>query len=156
MFVGTVENKLDRKGRVSVPAAYRAHLVNEGMPGFYTYPAPHLETGALEACGMKFMQELNERFARIDLYSEELEELSTLVFASAHQLNWDGEGRVVMPESLIAAAGLTDRVAFVGRGKTFQIWEPDTFEAYRAALQERVRKQPRTVRMMPAGEPGPR
>lgn len=153
MFVGTVENKLDRKGRVSVPAAYRAHLGEEGFPGFFAYPSPRLDSGAIEACGMRFMQELSDKIGQLEFFSEEQDDLTALVFASAHQLNWDAEGRVTLPEALISSAGVTDRIVFVGRGRTFQLWEPEKFVAHKQQVESRVRQQPRTVRMAPLAGP---
>ena len=157
VFVGTVENRLDRKGRVSVPAAYRGHLVEEGFPGFFAYPSPRLDSGAIEACGMRFMQSLSDKIGQLDFFSEEQDDLTQLVFAKAHQLIWDTEGRVVLPDALIAHGGVTDRVVFVGRGKTFQLWEPQKFEAHKLQVESRIRRQPRTVRMVPVpghGEAG--
>ena len=154
VFVGTVDNKLDRKGRVSVPAAYRTHLAEEGFPGFFAYPSPRVDSGAIEACGMRFMQVLSDRIGQLDFFSEEQDELTASIFAKAHQLTWDAEGRVSLPEALIAYAGVTDRVVFVGRGKTFQLWQPQRFEAHQRDVDRRLRQQPRTVRMSPQAAGG--
>lgn len=156
VFVGTVDNKLDRKGRVSVPAAYRTRLTTEGFPGFFAYPSPRLDSGAIEACGMRFMEILGESIGQLEYLSEEQDELTALLFAKSHQLEWDAEGRVTLPEALIAHAGITDRVAFVGRGKTFQLWQPEKFAVYSTEVESRSRLQPRTVRMIPMAAGGER
>ena len=39
MFLSSYENKLDKKGRVSVPATFRSHLSSMGYNGFISYPS---------------------------------------------------------------------------------------------------------------------
>ena len=46
MFLSTYENKLDKKGRVSVPASYRSYLSNLGYNGIVCYH--HLIINALK------------------------------------------------------------------------------------------------------------
>ena len=154
VFLGTVENKVDRKGRVSVPAGFRAVLVNQGFSGIVAYPSLREDGGAIEGCGMEYMQRISASVGRLDLFSEEQESLAALIFASAHQLPWDSEGRVLLPQELIDHAGITDRIAFVGRGETFQMWEPARFAAHRQALIERARRERPSLRLDPQGGQG--
>lgn len=153
VFLGTVENKIDRKGRVSVPASFRAVLVNQGFAGLVAYPSLREDGGAIEGCGMEYMQRISASVGRLDLFSEEQESLAALIFASAHPLPWDSEGRILLPQELIEHAGITDRVAFVGRGETFQMWEPARFAAHRTALLERARRERLTLKIESQGGP---
>ena len=137
LFVSTFTNKIDQKGRVSFPAPFRATLADQTIPGFAVYPS--FTATALEGCG----NDLLERMAAsaessFDMFSAEQDDLATLVFSSAQQIQWDGDGRVVLPQDLLTHAGIRDRATFVGKGRTFQIWEPDTFSSHLAGARARA------------------
>jgi MraZ protein len=147
-FLSTITNKVDRKGRVSVPAPYRANLSGPGTPpngALVLFPSPHFP--ALEGCTIERIQELAARLDTLEQFSPEHDELSTL-FADAHQLTLDSEGRIGLPEELMAAANITETVAFVGAASTFQLWEPAAYAAHKAAMRERMRANKTTI---PAG-----
>jgi MraZ protein len=146
-FLSTYVNKVDRKGRVSVPATFRAKLMNQRFPGIVVYPSYKYPT--LDACGIDRMEELTARLDKLEEFSDEQENLAVLLFAASQQLPFDTEGRIVLPESLAAHANITDSAAFVGLGKSFQIWEPNRFAEHHAALRERARGQ--GTRLPPLG-----
>ena len=140
LFISTFVNKIDKKGRVSVPATFRAALANQSFAGIYVYKS--LTCDALEGCGSDHMDMLGESLTQLDPFSVEYEDLSMQIFGLSSQLPFDGEGRVILPQHLMEAAGITDSVAFVGKGRTFQLWEPEAFrvaseEARRRTLQNR-------------------
>jgi MraZ protein len=150
LFLSTFTNKVDRKGRVSVPAPFRTSLSGTGAApngAFILYPSPHQK--ALEGCTLEHMQELATRLATLEQFSPEHDELSTL-FADAHQLSLDSEGRVGLPEELMSFAKITENVAFVGAGGTFQLWEPDAYAAHKTEMRERMKENKRTL---PAARP---
>ena len=141
LFVSTFINKVDRKGRVSVPASFRAALATQMPQGIVVYPS--FTSAAIEGCGSDFLEQLaDSTTAAFDLFSPEQDDINTLIFSSSHQLAWDPEGRVMLPAEILAHANITEQAAFVGKGRTFQIWEPDalkihTLEARKRALQNR-------------------
>ena len=137
-FFGTFENKVDQKGRVSVPAPFRQNLT--GMAAFPSHRAE-----AIEGCTMDFMEQLVARVAEIDLFSETHDDLALTVFSDTQQLSFDSTGRVQLPESLRAHASITDRAAFVGLGPMFQIWEPSQLARHKAAARERARDNKSTI-----------
>jgi transcriptional regulator MraZ len=138
LFLSTFVNKVDRKGRVSVPATFRAALAAQRFPGIVAFPS--FKFPALDCCGIDRMEEFSARHELLEQFSEEYENLAAL-FADAQELPFDGEGRVVLPTKFAQHAGITEQAAFVGQGKTFQIWEPQHFEEHQAALRERARRQ---------------
>ena len=143
IFIGTFENKVDKKGRVSVPAPFRAALAGQGFQGIVAFPSHRAD--AVEGCGMDFMEELNQRVSGFDIFSKERDDLSFTIFSDSHTVPFDGEGRVVLPKELLEAAGITDRAAFVGKGRTFQIWEPNALHLIKAAARKRAREQRLTL-----------
>lgn len=136
LFLSTFINKVDKKGRVSVPATFRAALSQLSFPGVIAYRS--FTSPCVEGCGMDFMERLSASTQDIAAFSPEQEDLSALIFADARQLPWDPEGRIVLPEDVIAHANLSDTAAFVGKGHTFQIWQPEAYKALEAEIRARA------------------
>lgn len=90
------------------------------------------------------MEEMQERLEFLEEFSEEHENLSQL-FADAHPLLIDAEGRVVLPEKLKEHASIGAEVTFVGRGATFQLWNPSEYDQHSAMVRERSRRQGTTL-----------
>ena len=129
LFLSTQINKVDKKGRVSVPAAYRSALAGQGWEGIVCLPS--LTSPALDGCDLAFMEKISsEQGQGINAFSSAQDPLSSAIFAAARQLAFDSEGRIVLPEVFLKHAGITDTACFVGRGQTFQIWEPKRFEEH--------------------------
>ena len=150
MFIGTFENKIDRKGRVSVPAQFRRRLEGQSFNGIVAFPS-HRDR-AIEACGMDFVERLTDDMESYNLFSDEHSALSTSLFSDAHELGFDIDGRIILPEELLSFAGITDRVSFVGKGKLFQIWEPEA--AARHKQSARSSAQGLTLPQRSNGGPG--
>ncbi len=146
-FVSHYLLRLDAKGRVSVPALFRAVLARDGFDGLYCYPA--LDRPALDAGGNALLAEIQSLIAGFSPFSEEREQFSLSLYGTSETLKIDGEGRVTLTETLKAHAGITDAVMFVGLGHKFRIWEPGRFRAELAEATEKVRafKQELSARM---------
>jgi MraZ protein len=139
LFLGRFDNKVDRKGRVSVPAPYRAVLAAQAFSGIVAYPSP--VNGAIDACGMDRMEQLAAGMETFNPFSDEFGAFATTILSQSHQLQFDGEGRVMLPEALIEHAGLSDMATFAGRGGYFQIWAPAAYENYLIEAKERARDE---------------
>ena len=127
-FVSNFTNRLDSKGRVSIPASFRAVLARDGYEGLCVLPS--LDTSALDAGGYALLQEIDRLMEGLAPYSEERDAMSTALLGTSEILKVDAEGRVILTDSLKAAAGILDAVTFVGHGNKFQIWEPESFRAH--------------------------
>lgn len=136
-FVSNFTLRLDAKGRVSIPAPFRAVLARDGYEGLHCYPA--LDRPALDAGGNALFAEIEALIGRFPPYSDEREELLTALYGTSETLRIDAEGRVVLTDALKAHAGITDAVAFVGLGHKFQIWEPQRFRTELAEATQKVR-----------------
>ena len=136
-FVANYTLRLDSKGRVSIPAPFRSVLGRDGFDGLYCYPA--LDRPAIDAGGNALMAEIEALIGRFAPFSEEREQFSLALYGTSETLKLDGEGRVILPETLKSHAGISDTVAFVGLGHKFQIWEPGRFRAELAEATQKVR-----------------
>ncbi len=137
-FVSTYTMRLDAKGRVSIPAPFRAVLARDGAEGLYCHPS--LAEPALDAGGNRLLGEIEALIERYPPYSEEREELAAALYGTSETLRVDPEGRVVLSETLKAHASITDQVAFVGLGHKFRIWEPERLKVHLTEATQRVRE----------------
>ena len=155
-FVSHYMLRLDAKGRVSVPASFRAVLARDGFEGLYCYPA--LDRPALDAGGNALLAEIQTLIAGYAPYSEQREQFALSLYGTSETLKIDSEGRVVLTETLKVHAGITDAATFVGLGHKFRIWEPSRFRAELAEATEKVRafKQELGTRMAAAKPLGAR
>ena len=142
-FVSTYTNKVDAKGRVSIPAQYRAVLAVDGFDGIYCCPT--LDRQAGDVGGNRFREAIRGNLANFEPFSEDHEFLSTTLIGESEILKLDSEGRVVLTESIKDYAGLGERVTFVGQGYKFQIWEPERFAQYLEESKNRLREIRRTL-----------
>jgi MraZ protein len=139
-FLSTAVNRLDAKGRVSVPASFRQILSQESLQGLYCIPS--FSAPALEAFGAAMLAQAEARLAKYDpLFSPEYDDEAYAVLGRTQFLKFDDEGRITMPSDLIDHAGITDRVCFIGLGTKFQIWDPVKFEDDRHRRVERARSR---------------
>lgn len=147
LFLSTFINKIDSKGRVSLPASFRTSLTPSSQEGFvlfksYTHPA-------LEGCSYQRMKHLSDSMDGLDLFSEVQDNLAATIFADAAFLSWDQEGRTLIPQDLLRYANLSDQVAFVGRGSTFQVWNPTAFKAYQEKARAHIKTNGVTLKLNP-------
>jgi MraZ protein len=136
-FVSNFTSRLDSKGRVSIPASFRAVLARDGFEGLYVHPA--LDAPALDAGGNMLLNEIDAFLSTLSPYSDERDHLSTALLGTSEVLKIDPEGRVILTPSVKAHAGIVDEVTFVGLGHKFQIWEPERFRAHLEEARTKVR-----------------
>lgn len=143
LFLSTFTNPIDRKGRVSVPAAFRSALAGQNFQGVVLMRSPiH---AALEGFPYSMMEEMAQRLDNFALFSSDQNDLAASLFAEAVALAFDSEGRMTLPAPLGAHAGIKDAVCFVGLGRSFQVWEPAAWAARRAQAQSGMKARGLTL-----------
>jgi len=136
MFLSSYENKLDKKGRVSVPANFRSHLNSLGYSGFVAYPSFNHE--ALEACSEDRIEKLSNTIDSLNPFEEKRDYFATSVLSESVSLQFDSEGRILITDKLLDHAKIKNSILFVGLGKTFQIWEPKSFEKFKITARKKA------------------
>lgn len=137
IFIGSGPGKLDRKGRVSIPADFRASLKPLSFAGIYAWPS-HVHP-AIVCAGNDYIDKLQLNIETTTTpFTKEREDLETAFFADMQKLNFDPEGRVVLPASLILHAKLVDVVEFVSQRETFMVWNPENADPFKAAARQRA------------------
>lgn len=155
-FLGTHRNRLDAKGRVSVPAPFRAALrALDAAAGAQAASGslvlrPSHKHACIEAWPGAVFEALAQPLDRLDLFSEAHDDLASVLYAEATPVEGDREGRIVLPEPLARHAGLRDEVVFMGLGRIFQIWSPEAAEARRSEARARAAARGLTLPPGPA------
>ncbi|MCH9753788.1 MAG: cell division/cell wall cluster transcriptional repressor MraZ [Alphaproteobacteria bacterium] len=144
LFLSTFVNKIDKKGRVSVPSSFRA-LLNQDFSGVIVYES--ISNKCIEACSLERIKKLSDGIDELDPYSDERDAFSSIILGGSVKLSFDSEGRVMLPENLIKFANLTDRACFVGKGKTFEIWDPKKYDEHYTQAKEFARKNKALLRI---------
>ena len=129
LFLSTFETKIDRKGRVSIPAPFRSVLEFQGYPGVYLFPS--FTSNAIDGGGQELIDQISLSVEKMQLFAEETDALSTALFSDTYSLSYDQDGRISLPEIFIDHANLSERVIFVGQGRKFQMWNPEDFNEFK-------------------------
>ena len=124
--MGTHQTRVDAKGRMSVPAPFRATLRAGSTDGAASLVLRPSHTYAcIDAWPAAEFDALAARVDELDTFSADQDDLTTTLYADAWPVEPDKEGRIIVPDSLVQHAGLTQSVIFMGLGRWFQIWEPE-------------------------------
>ena len=129
MFLSTYENKLDKKGRVSVPASYRSYLSNLGYNGIICFVS--FNNQCIEAWPQDRIEKISNAIDTLNPFDEKKDYFATSILSESINLQFDNEGRIILTSKLLKHSKIKNNVLFVGQGKTFQIWEPTSFEKFR-------------------------
>jgi MraZ protein len=125
-FLSTFQNRIDAKGRVSVPARFREILEAQGARSIFVRAS--VAEPSIEAGGPEWMAGYYDMVEQHDPTSELHDDYAMSYLGDTIDLTMDSEGRVVLPEMLLRHAGLEDAATFVGLGSHFRIWEPKAFD----------------------------
>lgn len=141
-FRGEFHQKVDGKGRVSIPAGFRRVLEN-GDPAWSEGKSPEFvivygdhRRQYLECYTMDAAAEVDAQIAQLPRGTIERRMLERLFNGQSLQSTVDETGRIVLPAKLRSKIGLDDTAYFIATGDTFQIWKPETFEEVEQARTE--------------------
>jgi len=135
VFVSTYESAIDAKGRVSVPAPFRAAL--GGGSRVFLWPALD-GSMCLEGGGEELMAIYRQTISRLPLQSRERKALTLAIVSRAADLKMDEPGRIKIPDEMLAGVAIADKMVFVGAMDSFQIWSPEVYADYEAQMAEAV------------------
>ena len=136
MFLSTYENKLDKKGRVSVPASFRSYLSNLGYNGIICYPS--FNNHSIEAWPQDRIEKISNTIDSLNPFEEKRDFFATSILSESINLQFDSEGRISLTTKLLKHAKIKNSMLFVGQGQTFQIWEPAAFEKFKTSARKKA------------------
>jgi MraZ protein len=138
LFLSTYVHKIDKKGRVSLPASFRQVLQKQGVEQVAVITS--FQKNALEALSWERIKELSEVIDTMGVYSTAQQDLASVLLSDIRLLGIDSDGRINLSDDLIHHAQLLDQAAFVGKGKTFEIWSPEAYNIVLQGARERLRQ----------------
>lgn len=138
-FLSNAVNRIDAKGRVSVPAHFRSVLQLKGLTDLYALQS--IDMAAIDAGGMDLLERFEHRLADDDPFNRTSDDMSFYVHGDGAFLKLDGTGRITVTDFIREHTGITDQVHFVGRGHFFQMWSPERFAEHRAQVRARLLAQ---------------
>jgi MraZ protein len=121
-FIGTYTNRVDRKGRVSVPARFRAAIAGQPFNGIVV--SPNFDQRAVDACDHQRIEEVIARLDTPGAYSADQRDAAELILSRSEEIAFDSEGRIIVPPAMMELSSIEGEALFVGIGRTFQIWNP--------------------------------
>jgi len=145
-FRGESVNKVDQKGRVSIPAPFR-RVLEEGDPEWAPGLNPNLvivygrKQTCLECFSIRGMEEIDNLIAKLPRFSRKREALERAVHTKSVYAQVDENGRTVLPQRLREMIGIGDEAFFAGMGDKFQIWEPNAYAADQAQFDDWVAEE---------------
>ena len=136
MLLSSYENRLDKKGRVSVHASYRSYLSNLGYNGVICYPS--FNNQSIEAWPQDRVEKISNTIDSLNPFEEKRDFFATSILSESVNLQFDSEGRISLTPKLLKHAKIKNSILFVGQGKTFQVWEPTAFEKFKINARKRA------------------
>ena len=136
MFLSTYENRIDKKGRVSVPASFRSYLSNLGYNGVVCFPS--FNNQSIEAWPQDRIEKISNSIDALNPFEEKKDFFATSILSESINLQFDSEGRISLSLKLLKHAKIKNSMLFVGQGKTFQIWEPNNFEKFKIVARKKA------------------
>ena len=135
MFLSTYQNKIDKKGRVSVPASFRSYLSNLGYNGVICYPS--FNNNCIEAWPQDRIEKISNAIDSLNPFEEKKDYIATSILSESINLQFDSERRILITNKLLKHAKIKNSILFVGQGKTFQIWEPNYYEKFKVTAKRK-------------------
>lgn len=135
-FRSTYHQKVDGKGRVSVPASFR-RVIELGDPEWTDGLRPNFiivfglkYQKRLDCFTIKAMEEIEDRIDMMHPGSEDRKQMERIYHAHALEAQIDEDGRIILAQNLREKLGLTpdEKARFVGLNDHFQIWKNETYE----------------------------
>ena len=119
-----------------MPASYRSYLSNLGYNGVICYPS--FNNQSIEAWPQDRIEKISNTIDSLNTFEEKRDFFATSILSESINLQFDSEGRISLTSKLLKHAKIKSSMLFVGQGKTFQIWEPATFEKFRANARKKA------------------
>ena len=143
LFLSQYFNKIDKKGRVSLPSSFRSIILSEKKSELILFKS--LKFSAIDGCNYKRINKIAERIDKLEIFSEDQDDFSTSIFSEVVPTNIDKEGRFLIPDFLKQYSNIVDEVKFIGQGNYFQIWEPKAVLEHQKKSRERLIKGKKTL-----------
>ncbi len=128
LFLSNYLNKIDKKNRVSIPSSFREIISREGSSSVFIFKS--ITKNCLEGSGISYINDLSSSINNMDPFSQEKDAFSTAIFGDSISIEIDNEGRSLIPKAYLNYARIEEEAFFVGKGRTFEIWNKEKFNEH--------------------------
>ena len=118
-----------------MPASFRSYLSNMGYNGIVCFPS--FNNQSIESWPQDRIEKISNAIDSLNPFEDKKDYFATSILSESINLQFDGEGRILITEKLLRHAKIKNSMLFVGQGKTFQIWEPTSFEKFRVTARKK-------------------
>ena len=118
-----------------MPASYRSYLSNLGYNGIVCFQS--FNNQCIEAWPQDRIEKISNAIDTLNPFEEKKDYFATSILSESVNLQFDNEGRIILTSKLLKHSKIKNNVLFVGQGKTFQIWEPTSFEKFRVNARKK-------------------
>ena len=143
LFVSQFVNKIDKKGRVSLPSIFRNVLPKKSKNEIILFKS--LKFKSIEGCSSERINKIANKIDELDIFSDDQDDFATSIFSEIIPTNLDKEGRFLIPENLKSYSNISSEVTFIGQGHYFQMWEPQAAIKRQKNSRERLVRKKRTL-----------
>ena len=119
-----------------MPASFRSYLSNLGYNGTVCFPS--FNNQSIEAWPQDRIEKISNTIDSLNPFEEKRDHFATSILSESINLQFDSEGRISLTPKLLKHAKIKNSMLFVGQGKTFQIWEPATFEKFKVNAKKKA------------------
>lgn len=134
-FRGRFEIKLDPKGRLLLPSAYR-QLLPGHHPELVVTNSRYRHRSCLDVYSAGEWEKLERRIAKLSSLRAEVQAFNRFYLSGGQPLEVDAQNRILVPQSLRRYAALDTQVVLVGLGSKFEIWSQESWNAIHDQLTE--------------------
>ena len=135
MFRGVTSLNLDAKGRIAIPTRYRDRLVE-------SCASELVITVDKDRCLLIYPKptwlDIEEKLKSLPSFDEAARNLQRLYIGNAHEIDMDGQGRILLPQELRKFANLEKKIALVGQINKFELWDEETWNARQDAWLQKI------------------
>ena len=143
LFLSQYVNKVDKKGRVSLPSSFRNILPKENKNQIILFKS--FKFPSIEGCSSERINKIASHIDQLDIFSDDQDDFATSIFSEIVPTNLDNEGRFLIPEKLKEYSNINNEVTFIGQGYYFQLWEPKAAVDRQKKSRERLIKEKKTL-----------
>ena len=118
-----------------MPASFRSYLSNLGYNGVICYPS--FNNQAIEVWSQDRIEKISNSIDSLSPFEEKRDFFATSILSESVNLQFDSEGRILITHKLLKHAKIKNSMLFVGKGKTFQIWEPVSYEKFKVTAKKK-------------------
>jgi MraZ protein len=128
MFLGEFKHNLDVKGRLAIPAKFRLGLsggavITRGLDKcLFIFPQKEWETLATKLVNLPISQSGSRAFVR-------------LMLSGASDVDFDGQGRILVPSTLQSYAGISKKVVVTGLYNRIEVWDEEEWKKYKSKTE---------------------